>query len=81
MQNLCMLFIRAVLTYVNIFKEHKKMAASLEKCSYCFEKVPKHLIISIGKKVGICIMVINYLFLFINIYVNVASVVISHLYA
>ena len=57
------------------------MAASLEKCSYCFEKVPKHLIISIGKKVGICIMVINYLFLFINIYVNVACVVISHLYA
>ncbi|KAI0239746.1 CWF19-like protein 2 [Lamellibrachia satsuma] len=35
--------------------EHKKMAASLEKCSYCFEKVPKHLIISIGKKVYLCL--------------------------
>ncbi|KAK2182669.1 hypothetical protein NP493_341g01024 [Ridgeia piscesae] len=35
--------------------EHKQMAASLEKCSYCFEKVPKHLIISIGKKVYLCL--------------------------
>ena len=35
------------------FSEHKKMAASLEKCRFCFGNVPKHLIIAIGTKVYI----------------------------
>ncbi|XP_060575172.1 CWF19-like protein 2 [Ruditapes philippinarum] len=35
--------------------EHKKMAASLEKCRFCFGNVPKHLIIAIGTKVYLCL--------------------------
>ncbi|XP_053399923.1 CWF19-like protein 2 [Mercenaria mercenaria] len=35
--------------------EHKKMAASLEKCRFCFGTVPKHLIIAIGTKVYLCL--------------------------
>lgn len=30
--------------------EHKKMAGALEKCHFCFSKVPKHLIVAIGTK-------------------------------
>lgn len=35
--------------------EHKKMAASLEKCKFCFGNVPKHLIIAIGTKTYLCL--------------------------
>lgn len=35
--------------------EHKKMAASLEKCKFCFGNVPKHLIVAIGTKVYLCL--------------------------
>ena len=33
------------------FVEHQKINAAMEKCHYCFNKVPKHLIIAIGVKV------------------------------
>lgn len=35
--------------------EHKKMSASLAKCKFCFENVPKHLIIAVGLKVYLCL--------------------------
>ncbi|XP_046566167.1 CWF19-like protein 2 [Haliotis rubra] len=35
--------------------EHKKMATAMEKCRFCFDKVPKHLIIAIGLKVYLCL--------------------------
>lgn len=35
--------------------EHKKMAKALETCTFCFENVPKHLIIAIGIKVYLCL--------------------------
>ncbi|XP_060068862.1 CWF19-like protein 2 [Ylistrum balloti] len=34
--------------------EHRKMAAAMERCEFCFGSVPKHLIIAIGKKVYLC---------------------------
>jgi hypothetical protein len=36
---------------INVFTEHRKQSAAMEKCPHCFEKVPKHLIIAIGLKV------------------------------
>ena len=35
--------------------EHKKMSSALEKCHRCFENVSKHLIVSIGTKVYLCL--------------------------
>ncbi|XP_041373050.1 CWF19-like protein 2 isoform X2 [Gigantopelta aegis] len=35
--------------------EHRKISAAMEKCNYCFNKVPKHLIIAIGVKVYLCL--------------------------
>ncbi|KAJ1113610.1 hypothetical protein NDU88_001852 [Pleurodeles waltl] len=41
--------------------EHRKLAARMEKCPYCFDnpELPKHLIVAIGKKVYMCLP--NYL--------------------
>ncbi|RUS73566.1 hypothetical protein EGW08_018657 [Elysia chlorotica] len=35
--------------------EHQKINSAMEKCSRCFEKVPKHLIIAIGSKSYLCL--------------------------
>ncbi|KAG9491368.1 hypothetical protein GDO78_000069 [Eleutherodactylus coqui] len=37
--------------------EHRKLAARMEKCPYCFDnaELPKHLIIAIGVKVYLCL--------------------------
>ncbi|XP_071112759.1 CWF19-like protein 2 [Haliotis cracherodii] len=35
--------------------EHRKMATAMEKCRFCFDKVPKHLIIAIGLKAYLCL--------------------------
>lgn len=37
--------------------EHRKLAARMEKCPYCFDnpELPKHLIVAIGKKVYMCL--------------------------
>jgi len=40
------------LNFVTFFvAEHKKMSSALDKCPYCFNNIPKHLIIAIGMKV------------------------------
>ena len=36
------------------FTEHRKRAAALEKCPFCLDNVPKHLIVAMGIKVGLC---------------------------
>ncbi|PVD27440.1 hypothetical protein C0Q70_12599 [Pomacea canaliculata] len=35
--------------------EHRKITAAMDKCHFCFDKVPKHLIIAIGRKVYLCL--------------------------
>lgn len=35
--------------------EHKKMSSAIENCKLCFEKVAKHLLVSIGQKSYICL--------------------------
>ncbi|KAK3098520.1 hypothetical protein FSP39_020282 [Pinctada imbricata] len=35
--------------------EHRKVATAMEKCQFCFDNCPKHLIISIGVKVYLCL--------------------------
>ncbi|ESO90638.1 hypothetical protein LOTGIDRAFT_191734 [Lottia gigantea] len=35
--------------------EHQKMASAMSKCQFCFDKVPKHLIIAIGQKSYLCL--------------------------
>jgi len=39
-----------------IVTEHKKMSSTLDKCPYCFNNIPKHLIIAIGMKVRIMLL-------------------------
>jgi len=36
--------------------EHKKMSSALDKCPYCFNNIPKHLIVAIGMKVRIIVL-------------------------
>ncbi|KAK6172433.1 hypothetical protein SNE40_016083 [Patella caerulea] len=35
--------------------EHQKMTAAIARCQFCFDKVPKHMIIAIGKKSYLCL--------------------------
>ena len=42
--------------FCDIVAEHKKMSSALDKCPYCFNNIPKHLIVAIGMKVRIVLL-------------------------